>query len=589
MVERHFACIEDRLPNGRSVYRALARQVYGNPDLYEYAYSAVQDHWMRVSYMQNHVLLQMYRNFERHFGVQYPGDKTPIFPSFCGALTCPDMALCPCAEEKMARMVLTVMANALHVRIVLSKKEFQKEISEGDAYHRVCRIEFRQDERIQNSKCRHTIDSLVEDQSGKALIEYMARKKHSTTVPQIKEISWWLRDPSKYENSPSSIVYEDFDCYNEYRDDNTIPQPPPTDPSHLYGLNVFTICVSKSIEMTPALDLLNAALEYAPFSENPVWSRDKPTGRRRLKKYVGIDAEFIKVGLTQDEIKERWEKVQEEAKINPDLWNIGEDAIKNGNPEQLVSVLTVAIDRHVVFNFYLLDMLQNPDKGTVAALSKLYKRVIFNPDLLKIWFRYSSDMVVLDATIAHMFQGTLRPHFIAVPQYYSDPEGPVYPTFKIKSPFFNETRPTDLEFSKDEHVRCPFHLEGTYRGLACPCEFGNLDIIALLRLICNDIGFWKQFGLLPWHASNMSRLSYAKLLDVFLGTNEVFPLLNQLKNGAIAYVPKDRTNRDPKSEFFDILRAGMEEDDRALGYNIGDCVGQALMIRMIMQSDDRKL
>jgi len=139
-----------------------------------------------------------------------------------------------------------------------------KDVVQGAAYNRECRIRFREDSTIDFS-CSHTVDSIVEDQSGRALIEHMTRKKYGNTTLDRREICWWPRDPTK------TSSYEDFDCFKEWRQQNDKRRPAATDPAHLKGLNVVTISVSRPYQVLPALKLLDEALELAPILRSPLY------------------------------------------------------------------------------------------------------------------------------------------------------------------------------------------------------------------------------------------------------------------------------------------------------------------------------
>ncbi|KAK7514761.1 hypothetical protein IWZ03DRAFT_443321 [Phyllosticta citriasiana] len=62
-------------------------------------------------------------------------------------------------------------------------------------------------------------------------------------------------------------------------------------------------------------------------------------------------------------------------------------------------ILSIAVDRHATFCFYILDMLEKARKDTVSGLKQLWIRVIFNKKLLKIRFNFQSDISTLDNTI----------------------------------------------------------------------------------------------------------------------------------------------------------------------------------------------
>ncbi|KAK7514760.1 hypothetical protein IWZ03DRAFT_443319 [Phyllosticta citriasiana] len=100
-----------------------------------------------------------------------------------------------------------------------------------------------------------------------------------------------------------------------------------------------------------------------------------------LRPYVGIDAEFKLVSRDRKE---------------EELQSMKEDT---DDTENLCTVLSIAIDRHATFCFHILHMLENRDSETVGQLTYLWERIIFNNDILKIWFNFQSDINVLDATI----------------------------------------------------------------------------------------------------------------------------------------------------------------------------------------------
>lgn len=118
------------------------------------------------------------------------------------------------------------------------------------------------------------------------------------------------------------------------------------------SLAVFTVSVSTPDQIQPALRLLSEALERAPAQEIPV-NPELPIGaggRRSLRRYVGIDAEFV----------------QRRGEIG-DLPGARSE-LESSNPESLCSVLTVAVDRHLVFSFYIMHMLDNPTEQTVPQV-----------------------------------------------------------------------------------------------------------------------------------------------------------------------------------------------------------------------------
>lgn len=100
---------------------------------------------------------------------------------------------------------------------------------------------------------------------------------------------------------------------------------------------------------------MDNALERAPAQELPVDYLDAGNFRP-LKRYVGIDAEFSPVSLTDALLQQE---------INRRGPSTTARQIQNGREESLCSVLTIAVDRHLVFSFYILHMLQRVEATTV--------------------------------------------------------------------------------------------------------------------------------------------------------------------------------------------------------------------------------
>ena len=83
--------------------------------------------------------------------------------------------------------------------------------------------------------------------------------------------------------------------------------------------------------------------------------RDDQT-KKRLKPYVAVDCEFQQRALEAENM-------------------CGE----------FVSILTVAVDEHLVVMFYILDMLDVATSETIAEIRYLMEQTVFNKDLMKIW------------------------------------------------------------------------------------------------------------------------------------------------------------------------------------------------------------
>lgn len=121
------------------------------------------------------------------------------------------------------------------------------------------------------------------------------------------------------------------------------------------------------------MKLLDDALIRAPGQELPVLQGSSQA--RPLKRYVAVDAEFNKVFLGRKEYDDMARLTDPEVKTK----------MISSNPEELCSILTVAVDRHLVFSFYLLDMLQNPTENTVEEVrSVIFSINIFHCPLLML-------------------------------------------------------------------------------------------------------------------------------------------------------------------------------------------------------------
>lgn len=131
---------------------------------------------------------------------------------------------------------------------------------------------------------------------------------------------------------------------------------PPDLVKNLDSFHVFTVVVRYPTQIRSALRLLEEALKRAPGQEGPVSQGSCQT--RPLKRYIALDAEFKKVYLEKEALEEI-EQLED---------SVDRSERMASNPEHLCSILTVAVDRQLVFSFYLLDMLENPTEITVEEV-----------------------------------------------------------------------------------------------------------------------------------------------------------------------------------------------------------------------------
>lgn len=166
--------------------------------------------------------------------------------------------------------------------------------------------------------------------------------------------------------------------------------------------------VNRPAQIEPALQLLEEALERAPSQNGPMLQRS--SGQYWTSKpYFTVDAEFWEVdrngklrepnGKTSSSQREgstlrrsgRLEKLREnlglnsqeekgEAESEPELkpWSgeeLGPSELVDprtlpahvAEKENLCTVLTIAVDRHLVFSFFILDMLQKADSDPTTV------------------------------------------------------------------------------------------------------------------------------------------------------------------------------------------------------------------------------
>ncbi len=117
--------------------------------------------------------------------------------------------------------------------------------------------------------------------------------------------------------------------------------------------------VTEPSQINLAIEIIEKALERAPAQE--ARASQKIQGLHRpLQRYVSLDAEFKWVQLNDEDLNRELGKTSVEER---------REEIRKGSREQLCSVLTIAVDRHAVFSFYLLHMLENAVKNTVKNVS----------------------------------------------------------------------------------------------------------------------------------------------------------------------------------------------------------------------------
>ena len=225
---------------------------------------------------------------------------------------------------------------------------------------------------------------------------------------------------------------------------------------------------------------------------------------------------------------------------------------------------------------------------------------MFNPDYLKIWFNFQSDIPVLDATLAHLYQGTKRPEY-ENQHYGSRAKFWQQPSWKIRSPFYDGVRPDNLQFPRD--TRCDLHDDNTDsdggkkeinispQGLCCPClQTANVDITTIIEYISRQLNYIDPvregrdatpLSKRTWR-NIRAGCNYNKFITWTMGGSRLHKLLNDFKE-----IP-DKVGSS-RTAFYNSIGPGTEIDDNIMAYNIGDVAGVALLMRFLTTTDDQIL
>ncbi len=84
--------------------------------------------------------------------------------------------------------------------------------------------------------------------------------------------------------------------------------------------------------------------------------------------------------------------------------------------------------------------------------------------------------------------------------------------------------------------------------------------------------------------------NYGDFLLWTMGTDRLYPLFKYFKDVPSDGIPPDDPQREHRiTAWYDSLGPDMVTDDDKMGYNIGDVVGIALLMRFITSTDDGML
>ncbi|KAF2090321.1 hypothetical protein K490DRAFT_63198 [Saccharata proteae CBS 121410] len=593
---------------GLTLYYALARQSIGDPQKVQKIRNNVLDHFLRAYLNTEHELFAWYRWLQ-------PVLRGSRMVAIFDILSTPDMAPLP--------IILQIVADAIRAQIVVwtrSKAPDKKLTARtiiNTIFDRVPTYHVLLEDNPDDRHFRFKFSTLVPDESGKMLLELLETNR--TKKPGLLERAG-LRKPSFEINRlffwgekvrPGGTASPSYLCHNDWKDDDnkkkTISDIVAEIPDKKISLCPYTINISDPNQIEKALGFLDETLQLAPGQAiRPL--RKHPDGSwQPMKRFVGVDCEFVRRQRPRMDISEyqsHWDdpdnSIQDfepdfataEAKL---LFGIEKSDGDDGNGENLVSVLSMAVDRHVVFSFYLLDMIEKADsKKALAQIGHLLRKTVFNPTFLKIWWNFQQDFEVLNATIAHMYQGTKRRvfmrHLFSADQG-NEPKEFVVPTFKFGygNKLYQDPRPADLCFPEDDHL-CPLHPNRKVQRISywfqrCPCSMGNVDLQSVFWYLYRHAGFVQDhIDEIPWWQARRG-LNFDKLLDVMLLPRGYYWILKYLKDRANEW-PRGSQDCD-KDTFYASMKPGMEKDDDQMGYLVGDVIAVAVIFRYLVANDDR--
>lgn len=209
---------------------------------------------------------------------------------------------------------------------------------------------------------------------------------------QIKRMSWASDLTNERQFWKLNRGDKSLTCFNEYRAGSSTSDLRPG--SEIDRMDAFVVTVNDVRDIARALELFHCALEVAPYQRLPVrHGRNLQAGS--MLPHCAVDAEFVKMPRPND---------------RPAYMQPGAEKyhVESGALEELCSVLIVAVGRHFFLVFNILHMMEHPTQQTVTELEKLYREILFNQKIIKLWWNLQSDIMVMDGTIAHLYQGTAR-------------------------------------------------------------------------------------------------------------------------------------------------------------------------------------
>lgn len=520
--------------DGYSLYRALARQIIGDPRKHATIRDMVLHFAIRARSNYQHPLHNQFRTNESAFRHK---NSMEIF----AVLDCPDL-LADCN-------LIWVIAHALKVNLrvydgVDAEGSPQKVLCEsGNVYTTSCAVT-----KTESVSGMPTFSSLMADESCKELIEFLQVSKRvfsaDAMLPRegcffhglhIREMRWaWQMDKANPD------VPQRLQCNKDSTTDTPATSLPGQSP--LNRFNAFFVNVTEPSQLRPALRLLQEALRRVPNQQREVlFSADCRKGKMLPQAAVGGNMVMI-----PRETANKMTPIQ------------AENALRSGKIEQVLSVLSFAVGRHFFLMINPWYMLEHANDSTVPELEHFLKETIFNPELVKLWWNAQSDFRVLESTIAYMYQGSRN--------------SAGHPRWHFTNRHLQGIRPQSMQLSNMKQ-ECDLHLsDASNHDVEGLCGLGNVDLETLLNHFCRTHGCDTKH--MPLNV---------RLLECFLQGDRFYPILKHFDDAPKASPLGSRG-------FYQSLgRPGMDADNAAVGHQIGYLAGLNLIFEMLLVSDDKEL
>ncbi|KAF2158872.1 hypothetical protein M409DRAFT_61293 [Zasmidium cellare ATCC 36951] len=551
---------------GYSLYRALARLLIGDAKAWPLIRDAVLHFAFTVYSNRSHPLHARYKIYEHDVASDTGYDL---------------FALLDCPDFRPDAAIFWIVAQTLDVRICIHKHLV------GPTSSRFPPAKFGAENRQRVHLLQETIDifpddkwsfghktvfrSLLPDASGRDIVRYVLyqhfifhfgldnepfehRRNHT---PALEQVSW------TWTPNQATVAAEDVRCYNGFRDENVLRDLRSITTSN--RMDTFAMAVHDPRQVNFALETFNRILSKAPNQFNGV----KVSGECRpgtLLPYCSIDVEFLRLprGLVAGKSPNQVTRM-----------------VERGEVDEICSVLTLGVGKHVVIMFYLAQMLEHPNGETIPAIERVFQATIFNTKLLKLWWNPQTDFRVLEMTMAYMYQGTPgTAHNAAHNAARGDPGCFSRPRFYFQDLHLDSVRPSWMRFRQSDE-ECDLHEPGqSEKGMSCPCYLGNIDLAALLNHICRLQGL--SMPKLKW-TQIRAHFNYGSLLELMLRGHRLLPILLWMKS----------CHREAGVSLMSFFQGqgelGMEKNGLYMAYNAVDVLGLNLIVEQISGAEDKQL